>query len=151
MPLNGMPQGMTEIQQHALSRVKFILGYDVPLDGDTPGNDLVRLGQNIVTVVGIQQGKQPRIPDHTIFDRFCDAIAENMCRQGFQRVRIADHQAGLLECPHQVLASGDVDGSFSTYGGVNLRQQSGGNLNVPNAPQEGGSRKAGEIPHNAAA
>ena len=68
-----------------------------------------------------------------------------------QGVDVAQNKGRLAEGTGKILSGRQIDGGFSTYGGVHSRQKGSGNLNKSDAPQVGGCGKAGQISHHAAA
>ena len=65
--------------------------------------------------------------------------------------QVTQHRHRLLECAHQVLAAGQVDGCLSAHRRIHLRQQAGGNLEIVQSTEIGRRRKTGDVSHHAAA
>ena len=68
-----------------------------------------------------------------------------------ERLGVAQHRLGLPEGADEVLALGQVDAGLAADGGVDLRQQRGGDVHVRRAAVVGGGREAGDVGDDAAA
>mgnify|MGYP007003604265 CR=1 FL=1 len=64
---------------------------------------------------------------------------------------VDQNQAGLPEGAHQVFSLRKIHAGFSADAAVHLGQQSGGDLDEVHPPEEGGSGKARQVAHHAAA
>ena len=60
------------------------------------------------------------IPEDTIFDHFRTAVGKCFRRQCIKRVKVAEHEAGLIEGTCQVLAGGKVHRGLSSDRGIHL-------------------------------
>src|SRR5699024_1188628 len=98
----------------------------------------------------LKQGKQPLIGEDAGLDGLGGPVGEHVGGERLQAVRVADHGGGLAEGPGQVLSGGQVHGGLSAHGGVHRRQQGGGQLDIPDAPEVDGGGKARHVPHHAA-
>jgi hypothetical protein len=83
---------------------------------------------------------EPRALDHLGQAR--DAL---VVREGAQRGHVAQHEVGLIEGAHQVLAAGPVEAGLAPHRAVHHGQQRGGHLAESHTAQEGGRGEAGQV------
>ena len=144
--LDGVAEGMAEVQQPAHARIVLIGGHQRRLDGQAAGNDRLPVGRFRFHIV--QNGG---VPDQAVFDDLRRAASHLPGRQGGQAVGVHQHQAGLIEGPQQVLALRQIHCRLAAHGAVHLREQRGGCLYQRHAPLIGGGGKARQIAGDAAA
>ena len=142
-----MADGVAQVQQLPGPGVKLVLLHQVPLVGDAPGGDPLRVGPEVDGLQGVQQAG---VPDHAVLDDLGAAVGKVGLGEGVQGVQVAEDGPGLVEGPRQVLAVFQVDGGLAPHGGVHRRQQGGGQLEEGDPPEVGGGGKPGEVPHHAA-
>ena len=97
-----------------------------------------------------QEAEESLVPDTAVLDDLRHTVGENFIAQGVQTVRVHQHQSGLPEGSGQILSGGQVDGHFSTHGGVHLSKKGGGDLDIVHAAQDGGGGKTRKVAHHAA-
>ena len=77
------------------------------------------------------------------------AVRQSFHGEGGQTFDVAEHQAGLPEGPHQVLALWQVHGGLPAHRGVHLGQEGRGKLDEVHAAQVGGGGEPGQVSHHA--
>ena len=93
---------------------------------------------------------QPPVPDKPGLDDLRQTVQALPGGEGGQKLRVDDHQAGLMEGPQEVFAFGEIDGGFAADAGVHHGEQRGGHLHQGNAPHVNRGQKARDIPHHPA-
>ena len=93
----------------------------------------------------------PRIAEHRILDDLGAAAAVLLLGQRFERVGIADHDAGLIEAARLILARGQVDGGLAADGRIDRGQQRRRDLGKAHAALIRRRGKARKVAHHAAA
>ena len=122
---------MPQIQCPAQTIVQLILLYHAGFEGDAAGNDVC---QARLKRVGVKQGEQLFVTQYAGFDGFRRTIGKNVGGEGTQAVRVAQHGGRLKKDARQVFARLQVNGGFSADGGIHVRQQCGGHLDIADAP-----------------
>ncbi len=149
--LVGVAQGVAEVQDHPQSGVQLVLRDYFSLD--------ITAGiQNVFNVrhelgaggAGSEELEEAGVPDAAVLDHLRHAVHEHGQGQGVQRVRVHEHQPGLVEGPGQVLAVLQVHRHLAAHAAVHLGQQGGGDLDKGHPPEDGGGGEARQIPHHAA-
>ena len=95
--------------------------------------------------------KERCIAEHRILDDLGAAAAVLLLGQRFERVGIADHDAGLIEAACLILARGQVDGGLAADGRIDRGQQRRRDLGKAHAALIRRRGKAREVAHHAAA
>ena len=101
--------------------------------------------------MGDKEIKEAPVGDAAIFDDLRHAAGKVPVRQRGQDLRVHQHQAWLPEGAGQVFPGLEIDGHLAAHGGVHLGQQGGGELDIADAPENGGGGKARQISYHAAA
>ena len=143
-----MADGVAKVQLHPFAPVKFVGNDHVALMLHAPGNDSIPVKRKPLFH---EMGKQLRIVKNAVLDDLRAAVPENILRQGVQHVNITQHQPRLTECAYQILPGRQVNGGFAAHGGIYRGQKGSGDLDIGNAPEIGGSHKAGHIANHTAA
>src|SRR5574340_1149945 len=149
-----MTEGMAKIQQRALALFAFVFGDDGRLDF-AGARDGVQAGVGIQVEQRLDVRLQPHeeilVADERGLDDFREPGAEFARRQGLEGVDVGDHRERLVKRADHVLAVTVVDAGLAADGGVHLREQRGGHLEIVDAALVAGSGKAGEAADHAAA
>ena len=152
--LQGMAEGVAEIEEGASPRLPLVLGHDLSLHPHRlrhrPGERRRVPGQH-VRAPCLQPLEEGPVPQQAVFQHLCIAGAQLPHRQGDQHVDVRQHTPGLVEGPDQVLAPGGVDGGLAADGAVHLCQQRGGQLHEVDAALVDGRGKAGQVADHPAA
>ena len=88
---------------------------------------------------------------HRILDDLGAAAAVLLLGQCFERVGVADHNAGLIEAARLILARGQIDGRLAADGRIHRGQQRRRDLGKAHTALIGRRGKARKIAHHAAA
>ena len=116
--LDGVADGVAEVQHTAQPVLVRILLNDVFLDRERAGNDLREAGGEVgaaldpVEEVGIRRQRH--------FHALGEPRADLPRRQRAQRVRVDEHGARLMKRADDVLHAVHVDGGLAADGGVHL-------------------------------
>jgi hypothetical protein len=149
-----MAEGVTQIEQRATSLFALVLGDDLGLHlhgpGDGPGERGGFAGQHILAL-GLQPLEEGAVAQQTVLDHLGIAGPHLARVERRQHVEVGQHQARLMECAHQILATGCVDGGFAADRRVHLSQQGGRDLNEVDAALVDRRREAREVADHAAA
>ena len=146
--LDGVAHSMAQVQKLPLPLLLLVPLHHAGLVGDAPGDDLAGVGGEGAV---LKQGEQGFVREHAGLDGLGGPVGKHVGGQGLQAVRVTDHGGGLAEGPGQVLPGGQVHGGLPPHGGVHRRQQGGGQLDIPDAPEVHGGSKARHVPSDAAA
>ena len=90
------------------------------------------------------------VGDEAVLQHLGIAREDILLIQCLQELRVENHAGGIVKDPDLVLQSVEVDTGLSAHGGIDHREQRGGDVDVIDAPLEGGGRKAPEVGHHAA-
>jgi hypothetical protein len=138
--LNGVADGVTEIEGGPQARLGLVLADDLGLDGAAAGDDRQRI-----------EGCFSSRPSNCFSNRWnrlaswmtpyltISEMPERSSRSGSvsERVQIAQDQPWLMEGADAILAGLQVDPDFAPDRTVDLGQQRGGHLHKRDAPQVG--------------
>ena len=97
LPLDGVSQGMSEVQNLALAEILLILRDHIALQAHALRNHALPLPLGIL---GQQKFQEFLTPYHAVLDDFRHALFKHFFRQGVQRRDVAEHQMGLREGAH---------------------------------------------------
>jgi hypothetical protein len=148
-----MTECMAEIEQSAVALFGLVTRDDGRLGFATHGYGVVKLrpapehGGPVI----FKPGEEIRPVDQAIFDDFGIAGGEFARRQSGERVGVRQHQRRLMKGADQILAMAGIDARFAADRGIDLRQQSGGNLHEPHAAPQTGGGEASEVADHSAA
>ena len=133
--LNGMSQGMPEIQEHPLSCVELVMfdhhALDIHAFLDDGRQFFFKLWEG---TVGFQCLEQPGILDAAIFNDFAHAVIDETQVQSVQYHRVYQHQFRLVKCAYQILPFRQVYRHLAADGWVYLGEQRGRYLDKFYAP-----------------
>ena len=139
---------VAEVQQLADGAVKLIGRDEVTLHADTRCDDVLHLCADRLCA---QRVKKRLAAQHGVFDDLGAAVAVFLRREGAQRVRVAEHEARLIEAADLIFAACEVHGRLAADGGIHLRQKGCRNLNEARPAQIGAGRVPRDIADHAAA
>ena len=152
--LDGVAEGVAEVEQGARALLLLVLGHDPRLDL-AGAFDRVQQGLRVAGKQGIhvcfKPRKERRVGDHAVLHDLRDAGGEFACRQGAQHADIRHHRARLMERADQVLAIGMVHGRFATDRRIHQGQQRGRNLHQADAALVGRRGESRHVADHAAA
>ena len=145
--LDGVAQGVAEVEELALAALKFVLVDHGGLDLHVPAHHAVNAA---VDILGHEKVVEVPVRDQAVLHRLGYAVGEGVLRQGFKCVCVADNHRGLVEGPRQIFPRGQVDGGLAAHGGVRRGQEGGGHLDIvhPSLVDSGG--KPRHVPRHAA-
>src|SRR6266852_5929104 len=152
--LDGMADGVAEVQNFAQPGLGFVLAHDLRLDGAAAfDHDLQQFGIEFQQFgqLAFEQLEQGRIVNDSVLDDLGKAGAELPRGQGAESVQVAEDQARLMKGAHEVLAGRNIYADFAADGTVHLGEQSRGHLHEGDAAQIRGGHKSGDVAHHAAA
>ena len=152
--LNGMAEGMSEIENGAQTRLPLVSAHHLRLDFTAAPDGM---GQRL-RLAGAQCGqmrldpiKESHVGNRAIFDDFSQTSGKLARRQGFDCVQIAHNPLRLIERANHVFAQRVVDGRFPAHRRVHLRQQRSWHLHERHATHIAGCGKACDVAYHAAA
>ena len=157
--LDGVAEGVAEVEDHAEAEFFFVLVDDVGFDADGGGDDvgesfyLLRAGPFGEDGGGVffEVGEEFGVEDDACFDGLLEAGAELCGREGAEEVGIAEDGLRVIEGSDEVFAGEEVDAGFSADGGVYLGEEGGGDLDVADAAHVDGGEEAGDVADDASA
>ena len=143
-----MPEGVSEVQKLPLPAVKFVCVHNVALHLHARRDDLLQrsAGGDLLELL-----KQLPAAEHAVFDDLRAAVEENFARKRRERVKIAQHEIGLVEAACEIFARREVHSGLAADGGIHRREQRRRKLHEVNAAQIGRGGKAAHIAGHAAA
>ena len=157
--LDGVADGVAEIQRLAQAMFPFVAGDDPGLDRDTACDDplpirLVSAGRDACRDVRRDVDRCHElevrcITDHAMFQRFGQAVDPLDHRQCLERVEVGHDRQRRVKGADQILPDGGVDAGLATDGRVDHRQQGRRDLDHRHTAQKGRGDKAGEVADNA--
>ena len=149
--LEGVADGVAEVQGHAQTGVPLVLENHLPLQIAAGVDHLLDVLHHARPATApVQHPEEVVVPDTAVLDDLRHAVGKGGVGQGVQAVRVDEHPAGLPEGPGQVFSRLQIDGHFSAHGGVHLGQEGGGDLNKVHPPEDGGGGEARQVPHDPA-
>lgn len=152
--LDGVAEGVAEVERHAQAGLFFVLGDDLGFDADAGGDDRGErgwvAGEEGVGVL-LHEAEELGVGDDAGLDGLLQAGAEFGGRQGGERGRVGEDGEGVVEAADEVLAHLEVGAGLAADGGVDLGEQRGGELHITDAAHVDGGEEAGEVAEDAAA
>jgi hypothetical protein len=91
------------------------------------------------------------VGDEGVFDDLRETGAQFSGREGLEKERIGPHGPGLAKETDAVFDPIEIDAQLAAHGGVDLREERGGNLDKIHAALEGTGTKAAHVTDDAAA
>ena len=146
--LDGVGEGMAEVQDCAQILLAFVLGDHCRLDfarSRDAVSERVDVAREQLGHVVVQPVEQQRIPDAAVLDHFGEPGSEFPVRERGQRVRVRDDRQGLMKRTDQILAARVIDSGLAADRRVDLREQRRGDLHVAHAPLVAGRREARNV------
>ncbi|MNF88520.1 hypothetical protein D3C84_710170 [compost metagenome] len=150
---DGVAERVAQVQRGANTGFLFIgadhrrLRRAGALDGIGQG-DLVQGAQAID--VFFEPGQEGLVADQAVFDDFSKPGGQLAGRQGIEGGGIDQHHVRLIEGADHVFAQRMIDPGLAAHRGVDLRQQSGWNLDEIDATLVTGGGKTGHVANHAA-
>ena len=136
MLLNGMGEGVAEVQEHPLTGIELVSFHNGALDIYAAGDDRWKLRLKILErAVGAESAEEIRILDAAVFGDLSHAVADKVRRKGFQHKGIDEHQLRVIECTDQILSLWKIYRHLAAHGRVYLGQQGGGDLYQPDSAE----------------
>src|ERR1035437_1558873 len=96
--------------------------FDLAAAGDD-GRQRARVAPQQLWQITFQVFKEPGVVNDAVLDHFGEARAVFAHGQRGEGVQVAEHQPGLMEGTHEVLARLEVQPDFAAYGAVHLCEQ----------------------------
>ncbi len=151
--LDGVAEGMAEVEDHAEVGLFFIFVDDVGLDLDAVGDDAGEDG-GVAGFGGVlmlfEVGEEFGRADDAGFDGFVEAGDEFGFGKRGEEVDVGEDGARVVKGADEVFAGGEVDAGFAADGGVDLGEEGGGDLDVGDAAHVDGGEEAGDVADDAA-
>ena len=149
-----MPDGMTKVQQCALSLLRRVVLYNFALDLTASGDHLFH-DSRLQCQNSIMMCHQPFIVsgilDKTVFYNLSHPGNDLPGRKGVQDGQVHIDQFGLIKSTHHIFVLHKVHAGLPADAAVYLGKQRGRHLDKINAAQVGCCCKSGEITYNASA
>src|SRR5215471_7014523 len=114
-----MPESMPEVQNLSETRFPLILAHDVRLNFRRSRNQILeraRVARQYPLEISFQEPEQLCVGDCPVLDDFCQSPAEFPVWEGFQYMRIHDHQLWRIERSDQVLPFRQIHPGFPANG-----------------------------------
>ncbi len=146
-----MPEVEGGTQAGDLTLVAGHHGRLLPAGGRDHPDQEVAIEPQQVLQAALDVREQIRVADDTVLDHLREAGDELATRQRREGVDVGNDEPRLVERADQVLAAWVVDARLAADGGVDLRQQRGGQLDDGQAAQQRRRREAAEVADDAAA
>ena len=144
-----MAERVAEVEQRAHPGQFLFVGGDNPRLGRHAARDGADAGLGIARdqcgAVDFAPVEEIGIVDQAIFDHFCIARAYFARGQGIERGRVGQHQRGLVERAHEVLARCGVDRGLASDARIDLREQGRRHLDKAAAALDHRCGKSGQI------
>ena len=152
--LEGMAEGVAEIEQRAIAGLALVARDDLGLHAAAGGDRMLArragAGEDVVGI-GLEPGEEAGIAEQAVFGDLRIAGAELARRKGIEQRRVGDHQDRLVEGADQIFAVARIDRGLAADRGIDLGQQGGRHLDVIEAAPHRGGAKAREVAHHPAA
>ena len=151
--LEGMAEGMAEIEQRALALLGLVGDDDARLGGATCGDRIGprRTAGKDFAPAGLQEFKERPIADQAVLDHFRIARAELPLAQRVEAAGIGENEGRLMERPDEIFSVRRVDAGLAADARIDLRQERGRDLDEPHAASQRGCAEAGQIANDPAA
>ena len=142
----GVPHRVSQVECLAYASFVGILCHDAFLDCHALAHHVAQVAVVDVVEVEIQQfPPMLRGADEAVLDHFGIAGADVFVVQRFQEFGADEHAFRRTEGSDFVLQPVEVDSRFPAYGRVDHGEQGGGDVDVGDAPFEGGGGKSSEV------
>ena len=150
----SVSEGVAEIQDFAKAGFAFVFRDHLGFDFEGVRNDVgKRMGFSAEHrgEIFFEVGEKRGVGDDAVLDDFGEAAAILALGERFQSGRIDEHEARGIERADKIFAFRKIDSGLAADGGIDLRDERGGNLHERNATQAGGSDEAGDVTDDASA
>ena len=152
--LDGVADGVAEVQDHAQAGLLLVLADDLGLDADAGGDDLLQGGgvsrQDGVAVL-LHEAEEGWVADDGGLNGLLQAGAEFGGGESAEKVDVAEDGEGVVEGADEVLAGEEVDAGLAAEGGIDLGEHGGGQANVADSAHVDGGEEARDVADDAAA
>ena len=152
--LDGMAEGVAEIEQRAVALLAFVARDDVGLDLARALDGMRQRGgiaRQQLRGVRFQPVEELAVDDEPVLDDLGEAGAQLAIGQGAERVGIGEHRGGLMKRADEILAARVVDAGLAADRRIHLREQRGRDLHEGDAALVTGGGEAGHVADHAAA
>ena len=152
-----MPDGVAEVEDHAEAGLFFIFADNVGFDADGCGYDF-RQGGGVGVLFCVEDGfsvlfhvaEEVCVVDDAGFDRLLQAGAQLSRWKGAKEIGVGEDGLRVIKAADEIFSGCEVDAGFSADGGVDLREESGGDLHVADAAHVDGGEEACDVADDAA-
>ena len=155
--LEGMSEGMAEVEDSADSLLAFVAPHDVALDRDAAAHRIkhglagLATGLDELRYCPCHAVEKRGVGDDAVLEHLGEAGAQFRAGEGLEHERIDDHRAGLVEGANEVLAGGNVHPGLAAHRRVDHREEGGRHMGHRDAAHVGGGNEAGEVGGDSAA
>jgi len=158
--LDGVADGVAEVEDHAEAGLFFILTDYFGFDSDGGGYYFGQgfgVGVSFCGVTCAQDGfgvlfhvaEELCVVDDAGFDGLLQAGAKFGGGEGAEKVGVGEDGLWVVEAADEVFAGGEVDAGLAADGGVDLGEEGGGDLHVADAAHVDGGEEAGDVADDA--
>mmetsp|Transcript_18075 Transcript_18075/g.43193 ORF Transcript_18075/g.43193 Transcript_18075/m.43193 type:complete len:313 (+) Transcript_18075:3867-4805(+) len=150
--LDGMPDGVTEVENGPQALLAFVRAHHVGLDlaaapHRVAEHRLVARQQRVEVV--FDPAQKAWIGDRPVLDHFSQTGAQLPFRQAVQRGKVRDDPLWLIERAKHVLAERVIDGRLATNRRIDLGKQRGRHLHKRHTTHIDGRSEAGHVTDHA--
>ena len=141
-------EGVSKVEDHTQAGFTLVDADDFGLHGDGRSDDVLerdRITSEDAFAVAFEEAKEARVTDDPCFYAFEETSAQLPRRQRFKNAYIGEDSERVMEAADEVFAGGQVDSGFAADGGINLREQRGGDLDVGDSPHVDGGQEAARV------
>jgi len=152
--LEGVADGVAEVENAAEVAFFFVGGDDFALDADALADDGLEAGGVEGEDFGGVEGhfvEEGLAADDTALEDFVEAGAVFALGEGAEDFGVDQDGEGLVEAADEVFAGEEIDAGFAANGGVDLAEEGGGDLEDGDAAEEDGGEETGDVGNDAAA
>jgi len=147
-------ESVAEVEDFAEAGFALVFGDDCSFDFEAARNDVgegigvaAQDGEQIFFEVGEERG----VGDDAVLDNFREAAAKLAFGEGFESGGIDENEARGIKRTDEIFAFGKIDAGLAAHGGIDLRDERGGDLNERDAAKTGGGDEAGDVTDDASA
>ncbi len=152
--LDGVAEGVAEVEDGAQAAFALVLTHDVGLDlagtGDRVGQRRA-VARHQLADIFFDPVEEGAVDDGAVLDHLGQAGGQLALGQRVQGAGIGQYHVGLVERADHVLAQRVVDARLAADRGIDLRQQGGGHLDEVDAAHVRRGGEAGQVADDAAA
>ena len=111
--LDSVAEGMSEVEYHAFTAVKFIVFDHIALDVDAGVDHIVDNIADISEIMGGDEVKEFSVPYHAVLYALSHTVGEDLRGEGIKGIAVADNENRLFEGSDEVFSAFYVHGSLS--------------------------------------